>query len=284
MADDPGATAPAESIPAAAAPATVVEPVTAPAVADAATVAPAVAAPPALLSEAAPASTEAAADPAAVEPAAAAAATEPELGGAAATEAAAEPIDYGDFAFPEGVTADPELVKGATELFAADKLPKERAQAYIDYHNQVLAKLVEHMAGEASANQWKTFNDMVLGWQDETKKQFANNYETTLRAARTAIAHCVDENQRGAFYQLGTDNGFGSHPLVIGAWARAGNFIHEVLAITGKADMAAALKFLREPKALVDGNRNARMGAANGASSPAQRRYAQTSQSPNRTI
>lgn len=53
------------------------------------------------------------------------------------------PIEYGDFALPEGVTLDTETMTEAQALFQETKLPKENAQKYVDLYTKQIQKFAD---------------------------------------------------------------------------------------------------------------------------------------------
>ena len=68
---------------------------------------------------------------------------------------------YGEFKLPEGVTADPDLLKPATELFAETGLSQEQAQKFID-----LAMARETAAAHRGV---QAFVDLQNQWVSEIK-------------------------------------------------------------------------------------------------------------------
>jgi hypothetical protein len=164
-----------------------------------------------------------------------------------------EPASYQPFTFPEDRPADPDLVKGATELFGADRLSQERAQKYIDYlNNEIMPRWAEQYAAQKAEADGKAFADTIKGWVNELEQSDigGNRLQTTLAEARTLMNHFggTDE-QRARAYQVGAGSGAFNHPDIIRPLAQAGRFVADVLHATGARTPSEALRLLREPRA-----------------------------------
>jgi hypothetical protein len=160
---------------------------------------------------------------------------------------AAEPVAYADFTFPEGAAADAELVRGASELFAADRLPQERAQTYVDYlHNVILPRWAEQQRTEGD----RVFRAQITAFQQEfdASPLGGNRRDTTLSEAREAMRWFAgNDEQRARAYAVGQGSGAFNHPDIIRPLAGAGRFVADVMALTQAQTPEEALQRLREP-------------------------------------
>ena len=139
---------------------------------------------------------------------------------APATEPPAAPPrpTYTEFKLPEGVTADAESLKPATELFAETGLSQEQAQKFID-----LAMARESAAAQRSV---QAFVDLQNQWVSEIKADpgiGGGKLKASLAAAARALDHLDVPGLREALNFTGA----GNHPAVVKAFVRLGQLISE---------------------------------------------------------
>ena len=128
------------------------------------------------------------------------------------------PEAYADFAMPEGVELDSELLAEAAPIFKELKLSQEQAQKLVDFQ----AKQVQ--AGEA--NRVDAFNQLMNDWQTESKndKEFGGDkFDENVKVAQSAI------NKFGTpgLKQLLEEHGVGNHPEVIRFMVKVGKLTSE---------------------------------------------------------
>lgn len=141
-----------------------------------------------------------------------------DAGNAGAEGSQTPPDTYADFAMPEGVTIDAELLSEATPLFKELGLTQEQAQKLVDFQ----AKQVQ--AG--SQKQVDAFNQQLDEWreQSENDKEFGGDkFDENVKVAQAAI------NKFGTpeLKQLLNDYGVGNHPEVIRFMVRVGKLTAE---------------------------------------------------------
>jgi hypothetical protein len=134
-----------------------------------------------------------------------------------AEEVSARP-SYGEFKLPEGVTADAESLRPATELFAETGLSQEQAQKFID-----LAMARESAAQHRSV---QAFVDLQNQWVSEIKADpdiGGDRLKGSLASANRAIDRLAVPGLREAL----SFTGAGNHPAVVKAFVRLGQMISE---------------------------------------------------------
>jgi hypothetical protein len=125
---------------------------------------------------------------------------------------------YGDFALPEGVTLDSELLKAASTLFSDSGLSQEQAQKFVD-----LAVSREKAQAEASL---RAFVDLQAKWVSEIKADpeiGGDRLEATIASAARAIDRLAIPGLREALDLTGG----GNNPAIVRAFARIGQMISE---------------------------------------------------------
>jgi hypothetical protein len=156
-----------------------------------------------------------------------------------------------EFAFPEDRPADPDLLKGATELFATDRLTQEQAQRYVDYTNDtVIPRLRDRL-----------MNELTEGW-NATKAQWAKDFEadpviggnrrdTTVNEGRFAITDLTrgDEKTKKEFWELQNASGNGNHIASLRIFSEAGRRFQQIYDLTHTNNWADAMKRLKEAPA-----------------------------------
>jgi hypothetical protein len=125
---------------------------------------------------------------------------------------------YSEFKLPEGVTADAEQLKPATELFAETGLSQDQAQKFID-----LAMARETAAAHKSV---QAFVDLQNQWVSEIKADpdiGGDRLKSSLASANRAIDRLNVPGLREALNFTGA----GNHPAVVKAFVRLGQMIAE---------------------------------------------------------
>jgi hypothetical protein len=128
------------------------------------------------------------------------------------------PDTYADFAMPEGVTVDSELLAEATPIFKELGLTQEQAQKLVDFQ----AKQVQ----ASSQSQVDAFNQLMNDWQEQAKndKEFGGDkFEENIGIARSAI----DKFGTPELKQLLEEHGVGNHPEVIRFMVKVGKLTAE---------------------------------------------------------
>ena len=134
-----------------------------------------------------------------------------------AEDVAARP-SYGEFKLPEGVTADPESLRPATELFAESGLSQEQAQKFID-----LAMARETAAATRSV---QAFVDLQNQWVSEIKAD-PDIGGDKLKPSLAAASRAIDRLDVPGLREALNFTGAGNHPAVVKAFVRLGQMISE---------------------------------------------------------
>src|SRR4051812_4379108 len=146
-------------------------------------------------------------------------------------EAAPERPGYGEFTLPEGVTADPDSLQPATELFAEAGLGQEQAQKFID-----LAMARETAAAHRSV---QAFVDLQNQWVSEIKAD-ADIGGGKLKASLASAARAIDRLDVPGLREALNFTGAGNHPAIVKAFVRLGQLISEDRFRPGRSAMPAA--------------------------------------------
>lgn len=125
---------------------------------------------------------------------------------------------YGEFKLPEGVTADAESLKPATELFAETGLSQDQAQKFID-----LAMARETAAAHKSV---QAFVDLQNQWVSEIKADPDIGGER-LKASLASANRAIDRLDVPGLREALNFTGAGNHPAVVKAFVRLGQMIAE---------------------------------------------------------
>lgn len=119
----------------------------------------------------------------------------------AAAENADAPVDYkAQLKAPEGFELNENLLAKAAELFGADKLPPERAQAYVDAYCEMQKEQAEAAA--------KRSVEAVRAWKTQIEQR--PEYAAELPLVRSAIRGMTQENPE--LKALFNDPVFGNMP------------------------------------------------------------------------
>jgi hypothetical protein len=131
------------------------------------------------------------------------------------------PRAYEPFTVPDGLALDQERVTAAAkDLFAADNLPQERAQAYVDFHIAEMQRLEAAMIQEHH----NAFGEVRAGWATQVKAD-PEIGGAGFQTAMTAIAKMRDifvssaaptseryQREMAEFNQFLNVTGAGDHP------------------------------------------------------------------------
>lgn len=132
------------------------------------------------------------------------------------------PEEYTDFALPEGMTADPDLI---TEFKAEAKrlnLQQEDAQKLVDMQAKLAVK-----QGKAVLEQHQK---TVTGWADKVKQDLGADYKQELSYAAKAINKFGTPELREFFNATGV----GNHPELVKVFINIGKQISEDAFVEGK--------------------------------------------------
>ncbi len=132
-------------------------------------------------------------------------------------EAPARPT-YGEFKLPDGVTADAESLKPATELFAETGLNQDQAQKFID-----LAMARETAAAHKSV---QAFVDLQNQWVSEIKAD-PDIGGDRLKASLASANRAIDRLDIPGLREALNFTGAGNHPAIVKAFVRLGQMIAE---------------------------------------------------------
>jgi len=157
---------------------------------------------------------------AAGDTAAADAGTEGEAPGAETGEDGQDtaPETYADFAMPEGMEPNVELLEAATSIFKELGLTQEQAQKLVDLNAQQV------QAGEAG--QVEAYNQMMDDWKNDSMqdKEFGGDaFEENVGIARAA----VDKFGTPELKELLETHGLGNHPEMIRFMIKVGRLTAE---------------------------------------------------------
>lgn len=144
--------------------------------------------------------------------------------GEAPAEVAAEPITYGAFTFPEGLTVDDAELTLFTEVLGKHAATQEFGQELIDLHTAQLQRYADTLQQQ----QIDTFARTREGWRTEFEASAGNRRDTLLTDAKSAITSAVpDEADRKALWDVLSFTGAGDNPRVINAFAALGAKLRE---------------------------------------------------------
>lgn len=133
-------------------------------------------------------------------------------------DAGESPESYADFAMPEGVELDSELLAEATPIFKEIGLSQEQAQKLVDLE----AKRVQ----AAQQRQVDSFNQLKQDWLDQSKTDNeigGEMFEESVADARLFLEKFGTPELK----TLLNDYGVGNNPEFIRAFARAGKLLKE---------------------------------------------------------
>lgn len=125
---------------------------------------------------------------------------------------------YADFALPEGMELDTQLLEQASPLFRELGLNQEQAQKLVDLQ---AAHVQASQQGQAEA-----FNQLKLDWQEQSKNDNeigGDKFEQSVSDAREALGKFGTPE----LTKLLNDFGIGNHPEMIRFMAKVGTLTKE---------------------------------------------------------
>ena len=134
------------------------------------------------------------------------------------SESPVAPIVYQPFAYPEGMTVEPEALAQAHALFNEARLPQQQAQKFID-----LAMARERAAAERGV---KAFHELQDKWLAEIKADPEIGGERLAQAVAQATRVLERLAVPGLKEALNV-TGAGNHPAVVKAFVRLGRILAE---------------------------------------------------------
>jgi hypothetical protein len=144
-------------------------------------------------------------------------------------------ITYEPFKLPEGIQYDEAAMRKASEVFAAQKLPQDAAQTFIDLHVAEMTRLQD----SALQHQRRTFDDTVERWAQEYEQKAGPRRDTMLREASYGRDQVLTDARYGgspellqAFTDVMNYTGVGNHWAIIQAFAAVGRMLEEPAPIT----------------------------------------------------
>lgn len=167
----------------------------------------------------------------------------------------APPLEYGEFTWPEGVTANAEEVKPYTDILAKHQVPKEAAQELVNLYTKQMQLYVE-----TRAQAWK---DTQQQWREAFTADpdiGGNRQDTTLRRAAGVIERFGGTpEQVQELREVLTLTGAGNHPAVIRAFHNISRVLREgapVPAVAAKAPPqrgSASSRYVNSPTMPMNG-------------------------------
>lgn len=123
------------------------------------------------------------------------------------------PVEYADFALPEGVEVDGETLSEARSLLGEMKLPQEQAQRLVDFYAGKIRQF-----GAAQADNWVKLNEKWVSDFKADREIGGERVAETVAAAVRAMDRFGTPGLREALIMTGA----GNHPEVIRFVARVG--------------------------------------------------------------
>lgn len=120
-----------------------------------------------------------------------------------------KPIEYTDFALPEGVEADEQFLGSFAEVAKGLELPQEQAQKLVDLYTGELKRQVQAVEAQ------------VKTWEEEVKKD--PQHEETLALAKKALSKFAVPGMD----EITANPLFGSNPAVVKFLSSIGRAIKE---------------------------------------------------------
>ena len=136
-----------------------------------------------------------------------------------------EPVVYGEFKFPEGIAAQPEQIKGFTDLLnTVDVKTQEGAQALLDMHTQAMQDMAKSLQQQGQ----DAFQNMRRDWREDFYKRAGNRADTMANDAKWAIQELFPKTEdRKAFTDLLAATGAGDNFSMISALSRVSRRLRE---------------------------------------------------------
>jgi hypothetical protein len=135
-----------------------------------------------------------------------------------------EPIVYGDFKLPEGMTVPDERMSQFKLLAGGLNIPQDEAQKFLDLHADIVKQTQEAM----DQRQRDIFDETRAGWRKEIEKRWPNNHQTVVNNAKWAVEQLYPNaaERKGIWNMLGY-TGAGDNPDMIDFMARTAKRLQE---------------------------------------------------------
>jgi hypothetical protein len=143
------------------------------------------------------------------------------------------PESYGEFAVPEGMEVDGDLMGQFTKLAAAEGMPKESAQKLLDLHTDILLK---QQAG---------YVRQLHDWRQELQSDPHYGGEKLQATCKDAL-RALEKFDRFGLREDLIANGYENNPKVIKMLAEIGRHFKDDKIVTGREKPPAAPQSLRD--------------------------------------
>jgi len=167
-------------------------------------------------------------------------------------EESGAPESYEKFELPEGVEMTDEQFAEVSEFSKSLNLTQEQAQQAVNYHNEVVGRVV----GEVKAQSEQERADMQAEWVNQVKvdKEIGGaamneNLSVALKSLNAFSDNAVDATGKPVLDKAGLpvtkiaqalqESGFGDHPEMVRVFYRVGKLISEDSYLSGKAPTGA---------------------------------------------
>jgi len=167
-------------------------------------------------------------------------------------EESSVPESYEKFDLPEGVEMTDEQFAEVSEFSKSLNLTQEQAQQAVNYHNEVVGRVV----GEVKAQSEQERADTQTQWENEVKvdKEIGGaavkeNLSIALKSLNAFSDNAVDATGKPVLDKNGLpvtkiaqalqESKFGSHPEMVRVFYRVGKLISEDSYLSGKAPSGA---------------------------------------------
>ena len=162
------------------------------------------------------------------------------------------PDSYEKFELPEGVEMTDEQFAEVSEFSKSLNLTQEQAQQAVNYHNEVVSRVV----GEVKAQSEQERADMQAEWVNQVKvdkeiggADMREKLSTALKSLNAFSDNAVDATGKPVLDKNGLpvtkiaqalqESGFGDHPEMVRVFYRVGKLISEDSYLSGKAPTGA---------------------------------------------
>lgn len=167
-------------------------------------------------------------------------------------EESGAPDSYEKFELPEGVEMTDEQFAEVSEFSKSLNLTQEQAQQAVNYHNEVVGRVV----GEVKAQSEQERADTQAEWVNEVKvdkeiggADMREKLSTALKSLNAFSDNAVDATGKLVLDKNGLpvtkiaqalqESGFGDHPEMVRVFYRVGKLISEDSYLSGKAPSGA---------------------------------------------
>lgn len=158
----------------------------------------------------------------------------------------AQPIDYGDFETPEGITLDSEVITGFKDIAQKHGLSKDAAQEFVSSLAPTIAKQQQAQLEQAIANARNQWVESVKADKELGGEAMENNMAVARRA--------FDQFGTPELKQVLNESGLGDNPEII-RWAyRVGKAITQDNKFVGQGSITKGSK---DPRSLYPNSNHA---------------------------